>query len=192
MENKEVTMSRTITTRRLAAFAVLFLLAPTSGHAQEVASSFDQLRVLIRPGDRVGVTESGGRELDGVVDRLADSSLTLVVDGSKRTFQEDDVVRIRERTHDKLAAGARNGFIAGAALGVLAGLAVKGEVGSAAIVPFSAVLYGGLGAGVGAGIGAMIHGHRIIYDSSARRSPSLAIAPAIARERKGVAVLLAF
>jgi hypothetical protein len=185
-------MNRTITTQRLAAFALLFVLAPAPGRAQEVASSFDQLRVLVRPGDRVRVTESSGRELNGVVDRLADSSLTLVIDGSERTLQENDVVRIRQRTHEKVASGARNGFFAGAALGVLAGLAVKGEVGSAAIVPFSAAIYGGLGAGIGAGIGAMIEGHRIIYDSSARRSTSLAIAPVIARERKGVAVLLAF
>lgn len=176
-----------------SALCLLILSAAAPGQAQELATSLEQLRVLVRPGDRVRVTDTSGHEMKARVDRLSSSSISLLVGGGTRTLEEGDVVTIRQRKDDRLSNGARNGFIGGAAFGLLVGLAAREYGGNGGFVAAAALAYGSIGAGVGVGIDAMITRDRIIYDGRAGRSSSnIRVAPFVTPERKGVALSVGF
>ena len=64
-------------TFRRWAIAVLVLGAPAAASAQDVASSIDQLRVLVRPGETVRLTDATGRERTVRIDRISASSLSV-------------------------------------------------------------------------------------------------------------------
>jgi hypothetical protein len=174
---------------------VLFHACIATADAQEVAGSFDQLRVLVKPGDTITVTDDAGRETTGRIGELSSSSLALLVGDQRRDLQASDINTIRQRRSDPLANGAKWGFGIGASLGLLAGLAVLNEYDngdSAAFVVFASLLYGGIGAGVGVGIDAMIAGNQVIY---ARRSASAArfgAKPILTRQRQGAMLAIGF
>ena len=86
--------------------------------AQVLASSFDQLQVLVKPGDTVRVTDGTGVEARGTIGALSPSSLEMVIEGNRRIFSENDVRTIRQRRGDSLRNGAWWGF------GIMAGLAL--------------------------------------------------------------------
>ena len=149
---------------RLAFFAFLSAM-PAAASAQELAGSFEQLRVLVKTGDTVRVTDKSGEEARGAIVDLSSSSLVLRVHDAQRTFLERDIAAIHQRRHDSLANGARWGFIVGAGLGVFAGAVVASEYrdGGGALIPLLALTYGGMGAGVGAGIDAMHPSNQVIF-----------------------------
>jgi hypothetical protein len=159
-------------TSRLTCVVLLLVLTVTGSSAQELAGSFDQLRVLVRTGDRVTVTDAGGRELQGTIAELSRSALALTVDGSRHVFAEPDITAIRQRRPDSLANGAKWGFIVGAGLGLLAGLTLASEYdgNGSALIPVLALAYGGIGAGTGAGIDALHSGQQVIFAARARAS----------------------
>lgn len=141
--------------------------------AQELAGTFDQLRVLVKTGDRIRITDNGGRDIRGTIADLGSSSLTLVSDGARRDFAEADINTIRQRRSDSLANGALWGLAIGGALGLFGGVALAGADGtSAAIIPAITLMYAGIGAGTGAGLDALISAEQVIY---ARRTVSLSI-----------------
>jgi hypothetical protein len=144
---------------------VLLLAAPGTARAQELAGSFDQLRVLVKAGDTVRVTDKTGQEVRGAIVDLSSSSLSLRVAGTQRTFLERDIAAIHQRRNDSLANGAKWGFAVGAGLGVLAGAVVASEYkdGGGVFIPLLALTYGGMGAGVGAGIDAMNPSEQVIF-----------------------------
>lgn len=149
-----------------ALFVGLLLTLPVPGvEAQELAGSFDQLRVLVKAGDTVRVTDRTGDEVRGRLTDVSSSSLMLRVNGARRTFLEGDVAAIHQRRPDSLANGAKWGFAVGAGLGVLAGVVIASEYkdGGTAVIPLLALTYGGLGAGVGAGIDAMHSSDQVIF-----------------------------
>ena len=184
---------RAQTVLRVSALCLFFLSAASSGHAQEVANSIEQLRVLVRPGDNVRVMDTSGRELKGRIDRLSASSISVLVGGNTRILQESDILTIRQRKDDRLSDGARNGFIGGALFGVLVGVALREYDGGGALVTTAALIYGGIGAGIGVGIDGMITSDRIIYDARARSSrANIRVGPFMTPERKGVALSLRF
>jgi hypothetical protein len=100
---------------RALGFGLLFIL-PATGGAQELAGSFDQLRVLVKPGDTVRVTDSRGQEVRGSIANLSPSSLALQAGEGRRTFLETDIAAIHQRRNDSLANGAKWGFAVGAGL----------------------------------------------------------------------------
>ena len=148
-------------------FAVVLLaVLVVAGHAeaQELAGTFDQLRVLVKQGDRIRIVNTAGEELVGTIADLSAASLTLESDGMKRNFDERDIDTIRQRRPDSLRNGALWGFTIGGALGLLGGIALSGADGSsAAIIPVITLAYGGLGAGIGTGVDAMWSAERVIY-----------------------------
>jgi hypothetical protein len=161
--------------------------------AQELATSLEQLRVLVKLGDSVRVTDGTGQETRGTIAELASASLTLVAGGNRRAFLENDIRTIRQRRPDSLSNGAKWGFGIGAGLGLLGGLAVVAQYDgddAAVILPTVALLYGGIGAGVGVGIDAMITGTRVIYARPAGSSARRTISPLVTPSRKGVLVSL--
>ena len=117
-----------------------------------VATSFEQLQVLVRPGDTVRLTDASFSPVSGRIDTLTSSTLSLVVNGIRRDYERPDVTAIwaAPRT-DSLADGARRGFRIGAALGLLSVVACRGECGS---ILATAVTFAALGAGIGVGMDA--------------------------------------
>jgi hypothetical protein len=167
---------------RLAALVAMAITVPVCAQAQELAGSFDQLRVLIKEGERIRVTVATGTDVSGTVVDLGPSILSLQVDGARRNFTESDVTTIRARRSDSLVNGAAWGFGIGAALGALGGAALAGSDGaSVALIPIAALIYGGIGVGVGVGIDALIAGEQLIYS---KRSARLTLVPHFTLTRK--------
>jgi hypothetical protein len=174
-------------TSRLACL-VLGLSLPISASAQELAGSFDQLRVLVKPGDTVRVTDGTGEDVRGTITNLTPSSIALRSGGATRTFLETDITAIHQRRNDSLANGAKWGFVIGAGLGVLGGIAIAREYesgGGVSFIPILGLVYGSIGAGAGAGIDAMSPSEQAIY--ARRGAPSKAgVRPGLTLRRSGV------
>jgi hypothetical protein len=149
---------------KLAAAAGLIAMTAVPAMAQEQATTLDQLRVLVKPGDTIRVTGADGVEVKGTLEGLSSSELELRVGDGERRLNEAEIRRIRQRRDDSLADGARRGFAVGAVLGALIGVALAHETGAGFAV-FTAGLYGGIGAGIGTGLDAMVTHDRTIYNS---------------------------
>jgi hypothetical protein len=93
---------------RVSLFALslwLLVLNPEQASAQQ-ARSFEQLQVLVKPGDSVYVTDLTGRESKGRIRRLSTSSLQIQANGMTRDLMETEVVQIRQWRQDSLRNGA--------------------------------------------------------------------------------------
>jgi len=182
--------------KRLAATVVVLLGVAPAARAQEIATSFDQLRVLVKPGDSVTVTDAAGQETKGKIRSLSSSSLELSVGEMARAFAESEVRTVSHERHASFGTGAKWGFFIGAGLGALggAGVASEGYSGGEAVawVLGGAALYGGLGTGIGVGMAALIRGRHVIYAGRPTSSSQLTISPVLLADRKSVAVSLGF
>ena len=167
--------------------AVSLSAATVSAAEAQVAGSFEQLQSLVGPGDRVTVTDRTGQGLTGSITSLSPASLTLLVEGSQRVFDEADISDMRQRRPDSLIDGAVYGLGIGLGYGWMTLDGGGGSDDAGGILAGMSVL----GAGLGVVIDAMIQGRRVIYRSSgsARR---LTVSPLVARGRRGVAVSLGF
>lgn len=87
---------------------------------QQPASSFEELKSWIDPGETVFVLDAAGREIRGRAASLSDTSLTLAFDATRRQFDAADVRRIDRQRRDSV----RNGVLIGAVTGALAGMAM--------------------------------------------------------------------
>jgi hypothetical protein len=166
----------------LPVVTLMALVAPVQG--QQRATSFDQLSVLVEPGDKVTVTGASGGPIAGTIASLSASGLTLRVGRELRTFQEGDVDTVRHRRQDSLSNGALWGLGVGAGAGYL-------TCGTCHVLPglMMAGVYGGIGAGIGVGIDALIKGNVVVFrrrDSTGR----IVVAPQLAPSHKALAVSL--
>ena len=173
---------------------VLLHTGHTAVHAQEVAGSFDQLRVLVKAGDKITVSDDAGRETTGRVAELSSSSLALIAEGQRHDLRAEQVNTIRQRRSDSLANGAKWGFGIGAGLGLLAGIAIASEYDDedGAFIAVATLLYGGLGAGVGVGVDAMISSNQIIYARRTAATGRIGVRPFFTPQRQGAVVTIAF
>jgi len=177
-----------------AAFSVGLLLTlalPAAG--QELAGTLDQLRVLVKVGDTLTVTDTAGRPTRGMVTGLSSSALELAVSGQKQTFTDNDITSIRHRRRDSL----RNGTLIG--LGVGVGVAALGVAGVAATEGMNPGLaagiigsYAGLGAAIGVGIDAAIRSTQLIYARPGPAPRSVVLKPMFGRGRTGMTASIAF
>jgi len=176
---------------RLVSLGLLFTAFAGCCQAQELAGSFEQLRVLVKPGDRVSVVDTRGQEVRGPISELSSSALALNVSGTPIRFLEGQIDAIRQRRPDPLANGAKWGLAVGAGLGVLAGigLASEYEEGGGTLIPVLAFAYGAIGAGAGAGIDALISSEQVIF---ARHGSRAAVTVRPRLRRGGPAVLATF
>jgi len=175
-------------------FAILVLsLFVTDGQAQELAGSFEQLRVLVKRGDTVSLVDRAGKEVHGPISALSSSSLAITVAGTQRTFLESEIDSIRQRRPDSPANGAKWGLGIGAGLGLLAGinLASGYHDGTRALIPVLALAYGGMGAGVGAGIDALVSSDQVIFAGSGTGA-KVTVRPILKTDRTGVFASFAF
>ena len=174
-------------------FGVALMISPVSlAGAQELATSFDQLRVLVKAGDTLTVTDTGGHEFRGQISGLSSTALDIIVDGQSRALRASDVTTIRVKREDSLGNGAKKGFIVGAVLGLLAGVSLVGEFDSAGIIPLSVLLYGGLGTSVGVGIDALTQSNNVIFAQQNGRTVTLNATPILGPRARGMRVAIGF
>lgn len=169
------------------------VLSPQPAAAQE-ARSFEQLQVLVKPGDRIFITDAAGNVTEGKVSGLTKSSLTLITKASTKDWAESDVLKIRQWRHDSLKNGAIIGTSVGLGLGLI-GAALFcsdwGDCGGEAVA--TVAIYAGMGAGAGVGIDALIPSKQTVYIGGTRTASSrINLKPIVGKSRKGVAVAFSF
>jgi hypothetical protein len=169
---------------------VLFISMECS--AQQ-ATSFDQLPLLVKPGDTVYVTDFSGNTVKGRISQLSRTSLGLTINGQRRDLLQTDVSQIRQWRNDSLKNGALIGLGVGAGLGTALGIACYAEGGNCGSATAVLILYGaGVGAGIGVGLDALIPAKQTIYQNQNRTSRKFHIGPVLNRKDKGVKVAFSF
>ena len=166
-------------------------------HAEaQTAASFDELPLVLRPGDRVTVTDDSGRNITGQIIDLSPSTLSLAARGARLDLSAADVSFIRQRRPDPL----RNGALIGLGVGAIPVAIISwfgyayalGEGGNPwGVVPFAG-MYLGLAAGIGAGVDALIQRNHVIYGPMGAAQRRLTVSPLLSGDRRGVAVSLRF
>ena len=176
---------------RLVVICSLLMAVAPRVQAQEVATSFDQLRVLVKPGDTVTVTDTSGRVISGKIAELSSSSIGILVGGNRSDLVDGDVRTISQRRHGNLATGAKWGFGIGAALGLLGGLGSNcAHCGGLILVSSAAI--GGIGSCIGVGISASTTHQHVIYAKPGTGSVKLTVSPLVTRNRQGMIVSFGF
>ena len=178
----------------IGVMCLLLCAAGTSVAAQEIASSFEQLAVLVKPGDKITVVDAAGRETGGRIGTLSSDALVLMTSTGPRHLTEGDVAAITQRRDDSLKNGAIIGAVAGAAYYVTAAALLSGIDDGEVIIRTAiagGVLFAGLGAAAGVGIDALISRRQVIYQTRAPRS-SATVSPVLSHGRRGVAVTMRF
>ena len=134
--------------------------------SQTVATSFGELRLKVKPGDIVYVTDDSGKsDQEARILDLTASLLTVSIGGVRLDLDESSVRRIRQRLPDSRKNGALIGSLVGAAASVAGAKALESPAGSCTggCVAANVLIGGGLGALVGLGIDALIQGRKEIY-----------------------------
>lgn len=178
----------------VVATCLTLIASTTPVQAQQVAGSFDELRMHLKAGDTVTVTDMSGQTIRGKVSQLSASSLELVNDSVHRTFTEPDVITIRHRRHNSVKGGAMSGFkiggLVGGVLGTLVGMSF--EINPFAVAAGGALYFGGIGAGIGAGISALKRHDETVFARSGPAPRRLTISPIVTEKRRGVQMSWAF
>ena len=181
-------MTKSTKTPLLLTLLLLTAAATPPANAQ-TASSFEQLGLLVRSGDRVTVTDSAGREQTGSIIDLSRTMLTLRIDGARHDFRPTSVSTIRQWRSDSLKQGALIGLAAGAV--TAAAFFVPYPESSGSVTAVFVGLFAAAGTGVGVGIDALIPTRQVIFRSptAARR---VTVAPILTSNRQGVGVSIGF
>ena len=186
----------------------LLVMTPLETSAQVVATSFEELQSLVKPGDSIDVTDASGRKTKGRLGELSASSLELLVrktgSDARETFVpqarlgERDVQQIRLERRDSLWNGTLIGFAPGAAIGMFMLFFGAGcdcyTIESRAPIALGTVLFaGGIGAGIGAAIDAsMIERRTVYFQAPSRRSSGLHVSPLLLKSAAGIQMFVRF
>jgi hypothetical protein len=183
--------------KRLMTVAAVFCLLCASGarvEAQDTVSSFDQLGVLVKPGDKITVVDLAGREAEGRIWKLSRDELLLVTRAGPQAFGEVDVAQVRQRRDDSVRNGAIIGAVAGTAY-FLTAMTLLGDSDGGEVIVGTAVaggvLFAGMGAAAGAGIDALITRRQVIYRKASGEN-SVSVSPLFGRGRRGAAITVTF
>ena len=161
------------------------------------AGSLSELQQAIKPGQKIVVTDTSGRELRGTLAQISADRIALALPGGQVEIGESQMAQV-QRVGDPLWNGALIGAGAGFGMGLLsmarcnAGL-VCGAAAGPVILVESAV-----GAGLGVAIDAMHSGRKLVYlnrdaaGTSWRSRPALTVSPVFGKSRQGVMVALRF
>jgi hypothetical protein len=105
------------------------LLVGASAQAQQVATSFAELKIHLQLGERVFVTDTRGLTVKGNLTGLTNTALELRMDRSAPPLRllESDVNNIVVERFDKIWNGALIGFLIGAGTGTLIELGARTE-----------------------------------------------------------------
>jgi hypothetical protein len=174
---------------RWSRLAVFVFLVPSPAAAQTAASSFEDLRRVLKNGQTVIVTEASGRQTEGKVADVSLSSL-VVFAPEARTFAAGTVTEIRGP--DTLRSGTLTGLAIGAGAGVamVAAMCADGpDCGPAVQVVGIAA---GIGAAIGAGIDALMKNRGRVLYRPRPQTFSLTISPSSGEHRIGVLASVRF
>jgi hypothetical protein len=122
---------------RYLALLVVAMLPVKLASAQPVATSFDELRRLVTPGETIYVTDARGAISKGKLAGLSAGSLQLQVDrdaGAPVSLAESDVNNIAVHRSDPLWNGMLIGFASGAVPVALIGAGASASAGEVAVV----------------------------------------------------------
>jgi len=175
-------------------FTAFLMVCPQPASAQE-ARSFEQLQLLVKPGDRIFLTDSTGKVTEGRVADLSKTSLSVKTKSAITNWAEADVMQIRKWRQDSLKNGAAIGTGVGLGIGALGALAWCREYGDdcGAEVAAGVAVYAGIGAAIGIGIDALIPAKQTIFTGVPRTAlKGLRVKPLVSNARKGVAVAFSF
>jgi len=183
--------------RVLRAMGFLFLFAISSELRAQQVSAFEQLQLLVKPGDKVYVTDSTGTTTKGKIADLSSSTLRLIVNGTKRDLAQADVFQDRQWRHDSLgngtAIGALTGLGFGTVVSVLACANASCSGGDAGILAAFIGISTGVGAGIGLGIDALIPAKQTIFrNTSQNRVSRFKVQPILSKSSKGIRVGMSF
>jgi hypothetical protein len=160
---------------RTTFFLTALLLAgqQLSVAAQQLPSTFPDLRTSMWHGETLSVIDRYGTAIKGRVVKITDDAITLSVHGQLQTVDASDVGWItRRRAH--AGRGALIGLSVGAFAGILTyfnGTACESCGPDAGFAVVLAAMFGGMGGGIGAGVGAAIHSQEMLYASSGASTP---------------------
>jgi hypothetical protein len=178
---------------RVLLSAVVLALAHVA-NAQDIASNFDQLRVLVRPGDTLTFTDEAGNEFKGRLLELSSSLLAVRTGNKRRELTVDEIQRITRPQHGDAGTGALWGAGVGAGFGMLmiSTQFPSGRCSDCAGYLFSSgLVFGGIGAGLGAAFAAGSTHQQLVFNK-AGTPLKLTVAPLVTRERQGVLASLRF
>jgi hypothetical protein len=152
-----------------------------------LATSFDQLKVLAAPGQRVSVTDAAGARFVGTIAALSPSTLSVRIGQELRHLSENDIATLRQRRDDSLG----NGALWGLGTGMTVGMVTCGRchVGPGLML---GALFAGAGAGIGIGIDALVRGEMVIYRGRGASAARVSIAPRLAPSHQALSVSLRF
>jgi hypothetical protein len=173
---------------------LLLLVCANRAAAQTVASTFDQLRVLVKAGDKISIVDAAGAEVSARLMTLSHDTMALDTESGPRLLGEADVVQIRQRRQDSLVNGAIIGAAAGTAY-VVTALAVLSDSDGGDVIIASAiagtVMFAGMGAAAGAGIDALIARRQVIFQRAASGG-RVSVSPLVRRGGLGAVVAVRF
>ena len=176
------------------AVLLFFCAAGASVKAQGVAATFNQLGVLVGPGDKITVIDGAGRKTDGRIGTLSRDTLTLATAAGTRALGEADVAEIRQRRDDSPMNGAIVGAVAGTAYFVAMASLLSDSDGGDIIIGTAIVggaMFAGMGAAAGAGLDALIKSKQVIYRKRSGNT-SFNVSPFFGHARRGVLVAVKF
>ncbi len=201
-------MMATLVQARMAAVKWLVLIAllwAPRVSAQEVATSFEQLRSRLKQGDTLEVTDTNDRTITGRLGTLNASSLELLVrktqdEGGAQSppptrLSERDVRKITLERHDSLLNGALIGLAAGAGPGILfiAGRSRGSDPIQHADTAIGLVAVpGAIGAGIGALIDVLNFQRTTVYLAPGQRSSRVQVLPLLSKSVVGAQMVARF
>ena len=186
--------------------SVPLLVTAPQASAQVVATSFEELRPLVKTGDTIYVTDPSGRKTKGRLGELSASSLELLIrktgpDG-RETFvpqarlSERDVKQILLERRDSLWNGMLIGLAVGAGPLLLAEAAIGGSCtyDSTGCLHYIALyITGPIGAGIGALIDApMKKRTTVYYQAPGQRSSGVQVSPLLSKSAAGIQMSMRF
>jgi hypothetical protein len=171
--------------------AAFLIVTSAAAAAAQPAQSFDQLQILIKPGDTILVTDLAGITTKGKVTELSRTVLGLSVNGKTQDLSEMNIDRIRQWRSDSLKNGALIGLGVGIGMGTLGSFFCERSDNSckAAMIVTSAGVY----TAVGVGIDALIASKQTIYVGRTRTTAlGFRIRPILQPARRGIAMAVSF
>ena len=170
------------------------MLTPISTALGQVVQAFEQVQGRLQRGEEVHVRDGAGREIRGTVADIAGSSLQLLVNGERRSFDGTNVQRIDRLVPDGLKNGMLWGLAVGAGAGFLGMIAARSSVqldDAGVAVALALIVTPAAGAAVGMGIDASKNTREPVYvrsPISGRFGASLGLSA----RHVGISVLVGF
>jgi hypothetical protein len=169
-------------------------LSPSPASAQQPATTLSELRSRLRIGESIRIVDRRGAETEGALDGLSDTSLRLLVGGTRLEFSEAEIRQVRRRRPES----KWDGMLIGAGAGIAAGLLwTRAECGNDTECAFYTRLvgvpvFGAAGLGGGALIDFAIRRYDTIYAGGTTTGLMLRVSPLLAIRGSGVLITASF